>query len=334
MNITVHADGTAITIKLTYEQCTSTTWGAFCQDVVNNYLMADNARLMLQILTNISPNERLPHYVFRFGDGYSSIIRVNWSSAGVPGFKRVPLATGYIEVNVILKPVGSGAPTNMAKPHLPVRPAGANVPSSIDVDLCISVVSAHPSDDFLDPTTQQPPFPSNIARTSLVYLTENKRVPGWVDSFSIVAADGVNNLLPGNARMPPDAPSAAAEIAAAEIAVATAETTATNRRKRKAAPQIETAPAQKKSKVSKKKKEDTPKTDDDDGAKKPAAKAGKGKGGAAAAAKKKSPPEESAAKTKSPPKKSGRPAFEYGPKNIWDMSTVELIKDARIPHPN
>eukprot|EP00984_Skeletonema_dohrnii_P038734 scaffold42313_cov111-Skeletonema_dohrnii-CCMP3373.AAC.1 len=290
MEINVHAGGTIIPIILPLKKCTSTSWGALCQDVVNNYLTTADPKLILQILTNISPTERLTHYLIRYGDGSSSIIRVDWSSTDIPGFVRLPLVPAYIDVNMTLKPRVRGALQNIAKPHLPLQPAGISLPTSVHVDLCIALVS-----------TEEPPLSYDERRMSVLYLEEHRRFPGCVDTFNIVGADGQNNILPGTARMPD------ASSAAAAIFVTTA--TAAAGKKRKAPSKDQTAAFPKTTtKTSKEKKEEAAKSDDNDGAKKPATKEGKGGAAAAAeAAAKKSPPKESsaAAGLKSPPKKSG-----------------------------
>ena len=275
MEINVHVDGLTIPITLTHEKCTSTSSGELCKDFVENSLTNVNPRLILQILTKISPAERLTHYVMRYGDGYSSIIHVEWSSADIPGFVRLPLVPAYIDVNMTLKPRKRGAPTK-AKPHLPLQPAGVTPPTSIDVNLCIALVSA-----------EEPPYPSNVARTSVVHLKEHGKFPGCVDTFSVEAADGQNNILPETAHVP------GASSAAAAIVVTTATATAGKKRKAPSKDQTTTAPAKAKTKSSKKKKEETAKPDESDGAKKPAAKEVKGGAAAAAAAKKKSTPKES-----------------------------------------
>jgi hypothetical protein len=82
-------------------------------------------------------------------------------------------------------------------------------------------------------TTQ--PFPYDENRVSVVYLTEHNSLLGCVDTFSIVPADGVNNILPKDTSMP-KAPSADAAIAA------TAEPSAANGKKRKAPSKTEIAP--------------------------------------------------------------------------------------------
>eukprot|EP00984_Skeletonema_dohrnii_P023452 scaffold12543_cov68-Skeletonema_dohrnii-CCMP3373.AAC.3 len=97
MEINVHVDGLTIPITLTHEKCTSTSSGELCKDFVENSLTNVDPKLILQILTKISPAERLTHYVMRYGDGYSSIIHVEWSSADIPGFVRLPLVPAYID---------------------------------------------------------------------------------------------------------------------------------------------------------------------------------------------------------------------------------------------
>eukprot|EP00984_Skeletonema_dohrnii_P024781 scaffold13913_cov84-Skeletonema_dohrnii-CCMP3373.AAC.6 len=222
MEINVHVEGLTIPITLTHEKCTSTSSGELCKDFVENSLTNVDPKLILQILTKISPAERLTHYVMRYGDGYSSIIHVEWSSAGIPGFVRLPLVPAYIDVNMTLKPRKRGAPTK-AKPHLPLQPAGISLPTSIDVNLCISLVSA-----------EEPPYPSNVARTSVVHLKEHGKFPGCVDTFSVEAADGQNNILPETAHV------VEASTAAAAIVVTTA--TAAAGKKRKASENTESDP--------------------------------------------------------------------------------------------
>ena len=126
MKINIHAEGgTTIPIILSLEKCTSTTWGALCQEFVNNSLLAVDPTILLRILFKISPKERLTHYLIRFGDGYASIICPGWSSANIPGFVRLPLVSGYIEVNMVLQPRAITAEMqNMIQPHLPVQPMG------------------------------------------------------------------------------------------------------------------------------------------------------------------------------------------------------------------
>ncbi|KAK1743086.1 SET domain-containing protein [Skeletonema marinoi] len=181
MEINVHVDGTIIPITLTHEKCTSTSSGELCKDFVENSLTNVDPRLILQILTKISPAERLTHYVMRYGDGYSSIIRIIWSAK-----ETIHLVPAYIDVNMTLKPRLGGVFENTTIPHLPLLPLGVQGTTiSVDVDLCISLVS-----------TEEISFPSNVARTSVVHLKEHKYFPGCVDSYSVEAVDGQNNILP------------------------------------------------------------------------------------------------------------------------------------------
>ena len=173
MEINVHVEGTIIPITLTHEKYTSTSSGELCKDFVENSLTNVDPRLILQILTKISPAERLTHYVMRYGDGYSSIIHVEWSSADIPGFVRLPLVPAYIDVNMTLKPRVRGALQNIAKPHLPLQPAGISLPTSVHVDLCIALVS-----------TEEPPLSYDERRMSVLYLEEHRRFPGCVDTFT------------------------------------------------------------------------------------------------------------------------------------------------------
>eukprot|EP00985_Skeletonema_marinoi_P010661 scaffold4995_cov80-Skeletonema_marinoi.AAC.1 len=205
MEINVHVEGTIIPITLTHEKCTSTSSGELCKDFIQNHLTKVDPRLILQILTKISPAERLTHYVMRYGDGYSSIIRIIWSAK-----ETIHLVPAYIDVNVILKPRLGGAFENTTIPHLPLLPSGVQGTTiSVDVDLCISLVS-----------TEEISFPSNIARTSVVYLKEHKYFPGCVDSYSVEAVDGQNNILP-IAHMP-EAPSITAPIIMTDVSLAVA----------------------------------------------------------------------------------------------------------------
>eukprot|EP00985_Skeletonema_marinoi_P010873 scaffold5104_cov77-Skeletonema_marinoi.AAC.3 len=57
MEINVHVDGLTIPITLTHEKCTSTSSGELCKDFVENSLTNVDPRLILQILTKISPAE-------------------------------------------------------------------------------------------------------------------------------------------------------------------------------------------------------------------------------------------------------------------------------------
>eukprot|EP00984_Skeletonema_dohrnii_P013646 scaffold5664_cov94-Skeletonema_dohrnii-CCMP3373.AAC.2 len=215
MEINVHVDGLTIPITLTHEKCTSTSSGELCKDFVENSLTNVDPRLILQILTKLSPAERSTHYVIRYGDGYSSIVHVEWSSADIAGFVRLPLVPACIDVNMTLKPRKRGAPTK-AKPHLPLQPAGISLPTSMHVDLCIALVS-----------TEEPPYPSDVARTSVVHLKEHGKFPGCVGSytFSVEAADGQNNILPETVHEP------GASTAAAAIVVTTATAAAGKKRK-------------------------------------------------------------------------------------------------------
>jgi len=172
MNFNLHVEGTSIPIILTYEQCTSTTWGALCQDVVNKYLTSVNARLVFQALTKISPKKRFTHYLIRFGDGLATIFHINWSSTNIPSYERVPVKREHIGATMILKPRVSEALQNMAQPHLLVRPVGEKgYPTSVHVDLLM--------------TTQ--PFPYDENRVSVVYLTEHNSLLGCVDTFRTLA---------------------------------------------------------------------------------------------------------------------------------------------------
>ena len=279
MKINVHAEEEIISLFLSPHKCASTSWGNLCQHVVEKSLTTVYPQLILQILTKLSPKERFLDYLIRYGDGNATIIRVEWSSVDIPGFDRVPLVSGYIKLNMTLKPRGGGgALDHVVKPHLSVRQLGLNDPESVEVDLCISLVSFNPSSAIVYPTTQEP-FPYNDDHTSVLYLREHERFPGRVGSFRTLPADGRNNLLPGTARMPQPEASAA-------------EPSSTAGRKRKTqSSKAGIEPSKSKSTNSKKKK-DTSKPDGD-GAKKTVAKDGNG-GAAAAAAKEISTPEESA----------------------------------------
>ena len=103
MKINVQAEGKILSIILASDD-TSTTWGGVCKDAVEKYLTKIYPDLLLQRLLQLSPTERLSHYLFRYGDGCATIFRVMWSTASVPGCTRLPLASGYVEVNVVLKP--------------------------------------------------------------------------------------------------------------------------------------------------------------------------------------------------------------------------------------
>eukprot|EP00984_Skeletonema_dohrnii_P024776 scaffold13913_cov84-Skeletonema_dohrnii-CCMP3373.AAC.1 len=115
------------------------------------------------------------------------------------------------------------------------------------VDLCIALVS-----------TEEPPYPSNVARTSVVHLKEHGKFPGCVGSytFSVETADGQNNIIPETAHVPD------ASTTAAAIVVNTATAAAGKKRKAPSKDQTTTAPTKAKAKSSKKKKEETAKPDD------------------------------------------------------------------------
>jgi hypothetical protein len=204
----IHAEGTVIPIALSYEKCISTTWGVLCQDVVHHYLTTVNPTLILQILTKMSPkNERVTHYVLRYGDGNASLIRVIWSSAE-------EVMPAYIEANAVLKPrrLWEKLQNNAAMPHLPVQPM---MQHSADVDLCISLVASAQNNNH-----------DEYHILSVLYLKEHAHFPGCVDTFSVVEPDERNTILPVTAHVMPEAsigqkkrkaaPSQTAEIAPAE----------------------------------------------------------------------------------------------------------------------
>ena len=246
MEINLHAAGTTIPIILTPEKCISTTWGELCQDVVQNFLTAADSKLMLKILTEIYPTERLTHYHIRYGDGNSSIIRVDWSSSSVPGFDPLPLSSAYIDVNMVLKPRVENWLQNLAKPHLPMQPVGeVSFPTSFHVDLCISVASS-----------AEPPFPYNEDRMSVLYLKEHALYAGCVDTFEIMSAeDGYHDLLPTVTRVPQVSSPAAA--ISADTPVAT--------RKKRQAPSTASSLEESKAKISKKREEPGPSKSDNNG---------------------------------------------------------------------
>ena len=103
MKINVQAEGKIFSITLTSDD--TTTWGGVCKKAVEEHLTKIYPDLLLQRLLQLSPTERLSHYLFRYGDGCATIFCVEWSSASVPGCIRLPLATGYVEVNVVLKTI-------------------------------------------------------------------------------------------------------------------------------------------------------------------------------------------------------------------------------------
>ena len=312
--INLHAGGAIIPIILPPEKCTTTTWGELCKEFMENYLPKANPNAIFQILLEISPTKRLSQYFVRYGDGNSSIVRVDWSSSSVPGLDPLPLSAEYIDVNMVLKPRVRRNLINLAKPHLPVQPVGiVSFPSSLHVDLCFSVASS-----------AEPPFPYNEDQMSVLYLKEHAIYTGCVDKFEIMAVeDGNHNLLP-----------TATRVSQASSAAAATSTTAGKKQSNKE----QTAPTKAKAKSStKRKREGTSNKSDDDeeGTKKSAAKQ-KGEGGAVAAAaaaaaaepKKKSPPKvlpaATTAKTKkSPPKE---PSTAVGLKSPPKKSGEEMIQ--------
>lgn len=213
MEIYVHAGGKIVPIILSPAKCASTTWADLCQDVMQNFVMATDSRLILQILAEIiSPNERLTHYLMRYGGGNASIIHVDWSSADI-----IPPLEAYIDVNMILKPRLSWKLRRLAQPHLPVQPMGMPFPASLHVDLRASVVSSTAL-----------PLPYNADQVSVLYLKEDEQFPGCVDTFNIVPADGHHEILPVTVRVPQ------ASSTAAAAAAITADTTVSAGKKRKA----------------------------------------------------------------------------------------------------
>ena len=179
---------------LSQEKCASTSWGDLCQNVVQNHLMATDSRLILKILTEICPKERLTHYLIRYGGGNASIIHVDWSSTDI-----IPPLIAYIDLHMILKPQVRETLQRLAQPHLPVQ-LGAPFPAALHVDLCALVAS---------PAALS--LPHNKDQMSVLYLKEDEQFPGCVDTFSIVPADGYHDLLPA-AVCVPQASSAAAAI--------------------------------------------------------------------------------------------------------------------------
>lgn len=231
VEIIVHINETALPIILAPEMCTSsTTWGELCKLVVEKYLTTADPSLILDMLVNISPTERLTHYLLRYGDGYSSIIRVIWSSSTESGSSSIiPLVPAYIDANVVLKPSRTeySEDTYMTMPHLPVQYVVEEpLPTVINVDLCITPAVS----------STEISFPSNIARRSVVYLKEHDEFLGCVDSFRIVAADdGLNNILPPAHVSLMGAPSAAATSVMSDVSH---HATMVEGRKRKAPLQI------------------------------------------------------------------------------------------------
>ena len=227
MEIYVHVRGTILPMILSQEKCASTSWGDLCQNVVQNLLMATDSRLILKILTEICPKERLTHYLMRYGDGNASIIRVDWSSTDI-----IPPLIAYIDLHMILKPQVRETLQRLAQPHLPVQPMGVPFPAALlHVDLCASVASSTAL-----------PLPYNEDQMSVLNLKEDEQFPGCVDTFSIVPADGHHDLLQA-AVCVPQASSAAAVI--------TAGTTVSAGEKRKA---ISTTASMKEEVMSSKKK--------------------------------------------------------------------------------
>jgi len=176
--------------------------------LVHHYLTTVNPTLILQILTKMSPkNERVTHYVLRYGDGNASLIRVIWSSAE-------EVMPAYIEANAVLKPrrLWEKLQNNAAMPHLPVQPM---MQHSADVDLCISLVASAQNNNH-----------DEYHILSVLYLKEHAHFPGCVDTFSVVEPDERNTILPVTAHVMPEAsigqkkrkaaPSQTAEIAPAE----------------------------------------------------------------------------------------------------------------------
>lgn len=211
MEIYVHAGGKILPMILPLEKYTSTSWAVLCQDVMQNLLMATDSRLILQILAEISPNERLTHYLMRYGDGNASIIHVDWSSTDF-----IPPLIAYIDVNMILKPRVSEKLRRLAQAHLPVQSMGMPFPTTLHVDLCASVVSSTAL-----------PLPYNVDQMSVLYLKEDEQFPGCVDTFNIFPADGHHELLPATARVPQ-------AFSTADAAAITAGTTVSAGEKRKA----------------------------------------------------------------------------------------------------
>jgi len=177
----------------------STSWGTICQKLVENSFTVDS-KLVLQMMIELSPKERFTHYLIRYGDDNATIFCADWSSADISGYARVPLVEGYIEANMTLEPRKGGPLQSVAKPHLPLQPVEMeDPPSSVDVDLCITLVPKHSSAGVtaIDHATTHTAFPSSASRTSVVYLQEHDSFPGSVRLFKTVPMGSKNHRPPG-----------------------------------------------------------------------------------------------------------------------------------------
>ena len=173
------------------------TWGYICQTLIENTFSAD-ATLMLQIFTQLSPSKRCKHYLIRYGDENATLFCVEWSSANIPGYARVPLVEGHAEVNMSLVPRGGGSLQSSAEPHLPLQLYGRK--SSIDVDICVTLVAIH-SSSWIECDSEQTPFTSAIARTSVAHIQEHGNYPGVLISMQVAPANNdMNYLLPDSIR--------------------------------------------------------------------------------------------------------------------------------------
>ena len=145
----------------------------------------------------MSPNgQRVTHYILRYGNATATIINVHWSP-----YNNVPhpvARVGYIDANVVLKPTTTTAAaaaaaagddvnflTEFVQPFEPVKPPRGMILPTIDVDLCVTLLSP-----------KVPPFAYNIARASVMYLREQDLHPGHVDMMSVEKMNEDNRVLP------------------------------------------------------------------------------------------------------------------------------------------
>ena len=153
--------------------------------------MTGVAGLLLRSLVALSPRKRASVYRLRYGDGYSTIVRVQWHEGGINS--DAPLDNAYVEAIVSVVPI--------PKDRQEVMPA--------DIEPHKSVLSCLESIDGLRSqrcslewrllAADESPLRATAEKCNFVNVVEAEYGYGWIDKCTIEQAsrEEVSNLLTG-----------------------------------------------------------------------------------------------------------------------------------------
>jgi len=196
MKIVVHFCDTTAEIQVA---ASSQTWGRLCQQFCETKLL--HRPQLLQLLTCLDNDAKNTNYMFRYGDGNGTVIRVAWN-CGEEGQSN---SDALVDANITLRPRSTGEDdgpdgASYISPDEPVAASffdGGSRPNAkesgslpekiVEVDFHVEKVGLEEDDDATTWTLPfaitQAPFSTDDNKTHVMFVKEHSKFNGVVDRY-------------------------------------------------------------------------------------------------------------------------------------------------------